>query len=232
MMLTKVNINVSSSNTELPSCHLEGTCWVTFIFLTFYLELGERTPVFNHIPYPQTHTCEETNQTANGLESAQDTGSAQPMKMLWVTKTLLLSFALWRGHLCWLSALQSLLSVPGQHSQSSSGGLRMLRDAIGSTSPFLPRKSTPISLGRASPFCQHRKWGSQPGYLNCALTGYCLETLLTSGWESGKPVPMSSLVLNLLGNHFGTAPSSQIPSLFLFSLLPAMGSKYEILSGY
>lgn len=52
---------------------------------------------------------------------------------------------------------------------------------------------------------------------------------LALGWETGPPP--STLVLSLVGNHFGTACCSQL--LFFFPLDPysGMGSKYESLVG-
>lgn len=44
----------------------------------------------------------------------------------------------------------------------------------------------PHFLYRASPFCQHRKWKSQPGYSKCALSGCLLEHSWTQGGNQGN----------------------------------------------
>ena len=138
---------------------LEGTCWVTFTLLAFYLVLGmENINLYPHLLL-QTHT-----QTTHGHESAQAIRSALPVKVLWVTEAVLLSFPPWRGHLCWLHALQSLLPLLGQHSQNSLGGLRMLRSAIWSTLPFLLWEARPVSSTELPPFVsigsEYPNWGT------------------------------------------------------------------------
>ena len=66
---------------------LEGACWVMFTLLTFYLVLGrENINLYPHLLLP-THT-----QMTHGYESVQAVRSALPMKVFWVTETVLLSF--------------------------------------------------------------------------------------------------------------------------------------------
>lgn len=111
---------------------------------------------------------------------------------------MLLSFLLTRVYPCWLSALQFHLPVLGQCSRNFSSGLRMLRDAIWSTSPFLPWKSTPISSTEFPLFVSTGSENPNLGTYKRALRGYLLRHSWLQGGEPGKLAPVSSSVLDCL----------------------------------
>lgn len=138
---------------------LEGACWVMFTLLTFYLVLWrENINLYPHLLLP-THT-----QTTHGHESVQAVRSALPMKVFWVTETVLLSFPHEGDIYAGSMLFQCLLPVLGQHSQNSLGGLRTLRGAIWSISPFLLWEARPISSTELPPFVsigsEHPNWGT------------------------------------------------------------------------
>lgn len=131
-VFTKVNINVFSSNTELPSSHFRGSLLSNVYSSYFLSSIRERE--YQSLPtlLLPTHT-----QMTHGHESVQAVRSALPMKVFWVTETVLLSFPHEGDIYAGSMLFQCLLPVLGQHSQNSLGGLRTLRGAIWSISPFL-----------------------------------------------------------------------------------------------
>lgn len=123
--------------------------WLTFSFLTFYLEPTRENTRLTHPPYAyRAHRFRRQTKQPMKRKMLKDISwiSTANESVLGHKNDLQLSFPLPRGYLCWLPFINpsswSLASVP----RNLSGRLRMLTDAIWSFSPFLSWKSTPIPL--------------------------------------------------------------------------------------
>lgn len=175
--------------------------------------------------------CEETNQMADGKKVLKDIrGISTSNESASCLKNHAAFLSLPRG--IHAGSLLFALSppCPGGRSWNSLGMMRTLRGAIRSPSPFLPWKSTPISPTELPPFVST---GSENPNLGASSLpawtpwGACLASV----WEPGKLAPVSSSILNLLGNHFGISRSSQILSLFSVARTQLRGTSMRACQG-